>query len=176
MTWTRFWWLNLPKIRVICAKYAHPRLQLNVYSRKGLAQLAVKEPWFLRPALDGNVLKGKELLSGLERLPASPDMAKVAGEIRMMLGRLDALTGGDKAKVLMYCIRTALAMRLFTRGILGQESLNTELRARYPEYGRLRESAGGGKAGPSDFRRTRLKILEDLRNVEKREKEGRREA
>jgi len=163
-----------PADRSISAEYAHPRLQLNVYSRKGLVQLAMKEPWFLRLALDGKVLKGKELLSGLETLPASADFARVADEIKKMLGRLDALSGEERAKVLMYCMRTALAMRLFTQGILSQRSLDAELRARYPEFDRFRESARGDKAVTGDIRNTRLKILEDLRNVEKGEEEGRR--
>ena len=157
-----------PQDRGISEKYAHPRLQLNVYSRKGLVQLAAKEPWFLRLALEGKPLKGRELLSGLERLPSSPDTAAVAGEIRAMLGRLGALSGQDAAKLLVYCIRTALAMRLFMEGGLSQGSLNAELRARYPEYGSLRISAIGGKARPGNIRRTKLKILEELVDVEKK--------
>jgi predicted nucleotidyltransferase len=157
-----------PQDRRISAEYAHPRLQLNVYSRKGLVQLAAREPWFLRLALEGKALKGGEFLSGMGRLPSSPDLAAVAGEIKAMLGRLGALSGQDAAKLLVYCIRTALAMRLFTEGALSQGSLNAELRARYPEYGSLRISARGGKARPGNIQRTKFKILEELVDVEKR--------
>jgi predicted nucleotidyltransferase len=157
-----------PQDRRISAEYAHPRLQLNVYSRKGLVQLAAREPWFLRLALEGKALKGRELLTGLERLPSSPDIAGVAGEIRTMLGRLEALSGQDAAKLLAYCMRTSLAMKLFIEGALSQERLNTQLRARYPEYGRLRILAAGGKARPGNIRRTKLKILEEMVDVEKK--------
>ena len=40
--------VNSPKNRGISKEYANPRLQLNVYSRKGIVQLVRKEPWFFK--------------------------------------------------------------------------------------------------------------------------------
>lgn len=156
----------------LSGEYAHPGLQLNTYSRRGLAQLAVQEPWFLRLALDGKVLKGKELLSGLDRLPAAPDATRAAGEVRTMLDGLGALRGTDRARVLAYCIRTAVAMRLYYEGILDQKRFDDGLRTRYPEFVRLRRISAGARVAGPDIRRTRTKVLEDLKDVEKREKEG----
>jgi len=160
----------------ISREYSHPRLHLSIYSRRGLAQLAVTEPWFLKLATGGRVLKGRELLSGLENLPARPDTGAVSEEIRTILARLSRMPAADRAKMLVYCIRTAVAMRLYFEGALDQERLDGELHTRYPEFGRYRRFAGGPGVRLPDTRPAQKKVLEELAIVEKRKEKRRQTA
>ena len=160
----------------ISRKYSHPRLHLSVYSRQGLAQLAVREPWFLKLATGGRVLKGRELFSGLEKLPARPDTRAISEEIRTIFARLGRMSAAERAKMLVYCIRTAVAMRLYFEGALDQERLDGELRARYPEFGRYRRFAGGPGVRLPDTRPAQEKVLEELAIVEKRKEKRRQKA
>ena len=161
-----------PKDRSIVKEYVHSKLQLNVYSRRGIVQLVRKEPWFLRLALDGKILKGKDFLEGLESLPTTADFSEIISEIKEMLDNLDRLSNKEKARVMMYCIRTSVAMRLFLDKQLDQKKFINELHRRYPEFGKYREYDRDRKIETKTIRSSIKKILEDLRYVEeKKEKE-----
>lgn len=165
--------LSSPEDRNIAKEYVHPHLQLNIYSRKGIVQLARREPWFLKLIFDGRILKGRDFLEGLERLPASEDLSELVSEIRMMLRSLDGLPKGEKARVMMYCIRTTVAIKLFINERLSQEKFVNELRRRYPELSNYREYDEGRKIDAGTIKRSKEKILEDLEHVEKKEEKER---
>jgi len=160
-----------PKDRHISKEYARPRIQFNVYSRSGAIQLAREEPWFLKLALGGRVLKGRDILEALMEVPARADYAGVAGEIRKMLGRLNGLRRCHKARVLMYCIRTVLAMRLYQTGELDQDRFLEELVRNYPEFRMYR--ADPDRMTSVLVNGSKKKILEDIGHVEKAQEEGR---
>ncbi len=165
--------VSSPEHRGIAREYTHPRLELSVYSRKGVVQLVRREPWFLRLVFDGRILKGRDFLESLERLPTATDFGETIVETRGILDGLDELPDREKAKVIMYCIRTAVAMRLFTDERLSQERFVDELYRRYPEFSRYREYEEGGEMGASTIRKSRTKILKDLEYVEKKKEKER---
>lgn len=160
-----------PEDRDIAEEYAHPRLQLNVYSRRGIVQLLRKEPWFLKLALEGRILKGRDFLEGLVEVPSEPDYEDISSEIKRMLAGLDRLPNREKARTLMYCIRTAVAMKLFLDGRLDQARFIKELHRRYPEFNAYRTDVK--KINERIIRRSKKKILEDMRYVEKKEEKKR---
>lgn len=170
--------VNSPEDTDIAKEYAHPRLQLNIYSRRGVVQLARREPWFLKLALDGRILKGGDFLTSLERVPMTADFNGVAGEIRSMLDNLDKLPNKDKARIMMYCIRTSVAMKLFIEERLSQENFIDELYRMYPEFDNYRKYNSSGKIevrmiNAKTMSRTKQKILEELEHVEKKKEKGR---
>ena len=114
-------------------------------------------------------MKGEEILSGLENLPPDPDYDGTINEIRNIIGGLDKLNASEKAKVMMYCIRTSLAMKLYLDEKLTQERFTDELARRYPEYDLYRS----GKANGRKIRIAKEKILEELNYVEERKEKGR---
>ena len=166
--------VSSPEDRNIAKEHAHPRLQLNVYSPRGIVQLLRKEPWFLKLALEGRILKGKDFLEGLVEVPSEPDFEDISSEIKAMLDSLDRLPERERARILMYCIRTAVAMKLFLDGELGQERFMEELHRRYPEFSTYRTDVEIMDKGI--IRRSNKKILEDLRHVEEKQEKRRQEA
>ncbi len=163
--------VSSPEDRDIADEYAHPRLQINVYSRRGIVQLLRKEPWFLKLALEGRILKGKDFLEGLKEVPSEPDFDGISSEIKRMLADLDRLPNREKARIMMYCIRTAVAMKLFLDGRLDQVRFIEEIHRRYPELSTYR--AGIKKIDERIIRRSKKKILGDLRHVEEKEEKKR---
>jgi DNA-binding HxlR family transcriptional regulator/predicted nucleotidyltransferase len=160
-----------PEDRDIAEEYAHPRLQLNVYSRRGIVQLLKREPWFLELTLEGRILKGKDFLKGLVELPSDPDFKDISSEIKRMLADLDRLPDKEKARILMYCIRTAVAMKLFLNGELDQARFMEELNRGYPEFITYRTDVK--KIDESIIKRSKKKILEDMRHAEEKEEKKR---
>ncbi|UCF07957.1 MAG: hypothetical protein JSW28_10010 [Thermoplasmata archaeon] len=160
-----------PEDRDIAEEYPHPRLQLNIYSRRGIVQLLRREPWFFKMALEGRILKGKDFLEGLIEVPSEPDFWDISSEIRRMLAGLDSLPKKEKARVLMYCIRTAVAMKLFLNGSLDQARFMEKLHRRYPEISTYRTDVKN--MDERIIRRSKEKILEDLRHAEEKEEEKR---
>lgn len=166
--------VSSPEDRNIAEKYVHPHLQLNVYSRRGIVQLVRREPWFLKLVIDGKILKGSDFLEGLERLPMTADFAEITAEILKMLDGLDRLPDGEKARVMMYCVRTAVAMKLFVDERLSQEKFIDELANGYPELSNYREYEETSRISKRKMRRSKEKILEDLEYVKKKEEEKER--
>ncbi len=162
-----------PGDRNIAERYEHTRLQLNIYSRKGIIQLIKREPWFLKLALEGRILKGSDFLEGLEKLSIIVDLTENIAEIKRILEVLDRPPDSKKARIMMYCIRTAVAMKLFVDGRLSQEGFINELSRRYPEFESYRGYIEGSKINKRTIRKSKDKILEDLENVEKKEEKER---
>ncbi len=163
--------VSSPEDRDIAEEYAYPNLQLNVYSRRGIVQLLRREPWFLKLALEGRILKGKDFLEGLVEVPSEPDFEDISSEIKRMLAGLDSPPNKEKARILMYCIRTAVAMKLFLDGDLDQARFMEELYRRYPEFRTYRTTVK--KIDKRIIKRSKRKILEDLRHVEEKEEKKR---
>jgi predicted nucleotidyltransferase/predicted transcriptional regulator len=170
--------VNSPEDTDMTKEYAHSRLQLNIYSRKGIVQLARREPWFLKLALDGRILKGRDFIATLERVPLAADFRETVSEIKKMLDNLGKLLNKDKARIMMYCIRTTVAMKLFAEKRLSQENFIDELYRLYPEFDNYRKYDGSGKIearmiSTRALSKTKQKILEELKDVEKEKEKGR---
>ena len=91
-----------------------------------------------------------------------------------MLDGLDRLPDKEKAGIMMYCIRTAVAMRLFIDGRLSQEGFINELDRRYPEFNGYREYKRDSKINKKTVKKSKEKVLEDLEYVEKKEENKKR--
>ena len=154
----------------IVRDFEHANLQLNVYSRRGIIQLARSEPWFLGLTLEGRILKGKDFLEGLVGIPADPDFDGMTSEVREMLDSLGQLPKKEKARIMMYCIRTGVSMRLFLEGKLSQKRFVDEVAERYPEFNAYRSNK---KMDKQTLASSRKKISEDIEYVEERKEEER---
>ncbi len=158
------------KDRDIANEYKHSKLQLNVYSRRGIIQLVRAEPWFLKLVLEGRILKGGNLLDDLMSVPSNPDYSRVISEVRDMLASMDRLPEREKARIMMYCIRTAISMKLFLEGGLSQKRLMDTLAKRYPEFNAYRANKN---IDPQTFERSKKNVMEDMLHVEERKEEER---
>ncbi len=159
-----------PRDKDIVRDFEHANLQLNVYSRRGIIQLARSEPWFLGLTLEGRILKGKDFLEGLVGIPADPDFDGMTSEVREMLDSLGQLPKKEKARIMMYCIRTGVSMRLFLEGKLSQKRFVDEVAERYPEFNAYRSNK---KMDKQTLASSRKKISEDIEYVEERKEEER---
>jgi len=159
--------VNSPGDRKIVEEYGHPKIQFNIYSRQGIVQLIRREPWFLTLMLDGKILKGEDFLKGLDEINLEVDPEEIIDEIKMMLKGVDKIPVKERANVIIYCLRTALAMKLYYDEELDQKTLVDELSTRYPEFGYYRDIRREGRLTKTVIKKTMEKVMEDLEHVQK---------
>ena len=159
--------VNSPGDRKIVEEYGHPKIQFNIYSRQGIVQLIRREPWFLTLMLDGKILKGEDFLKGLDEINLEVDPEEIIDEIKMMLKGVDKIPVKERANVIIYCLRTALAMKLYYDERLDQKTLGDELSTRYPEFGYYRDMKSKGLVTKTVIKKTMEKVMEDLEHVQK---------
>lgn len=164
--------VNSPGDRVILEDYQDPKIQFNIYSRQGIVQLIRREPWFLTLMLDGKILKGQDFLKGLDEINLKVDPEVIIDEIKMMLKGVNEIPVKEKSNVMMYCIRTALAMKLHYDERLDQKTFADELSTRYPEFRYYRDIKRKGRVTKTVIKKTIEKVMEDLMHVQKTQEKG----
>ncbi len=162
--------VNSPEEREAMEKYRREGLELTVFSRKGLVHLIRNEPWYLKLALEGRLLKGENLLKDLKEIPSKGNVKEILRETEEMLQKVGELPPEDKARILMYCIRTITALRLHLEEQLSQKTFYETLNREYPVYKSLRrvryrkEKADNKKLGELE-----KKLFSDLKDVKEKE-------
>ena len=164
--------VNSPGDRVLVEDYQDPKIQFNIYSRQGIVHLIRREPWFLTLMLDGKILKGEDFLKDLDEINLEVDPEEIIDEINMMLKDVDKIPAKERANVMIYCIRTALAMKLYYDERLDQKTLVDELLNRYPEFEYYRDIKRKGRATKTVIEKTIEKVMEDLMYVQKAQEKG----
>ncbi|MBN2014427.1 MAG: ArsR family transcriptional regulator [Candidatus Altiarchaeota archaeon] len=152
-------------------EYEQEGLELNAFSRKGLVHLIRREPWFFRLILQGKILTGEDFLKDISDTRSKGDTGEVVGEIKEMLEGLDRITSTEKAKILMYCIRSLLVLRLHQEDKLSWENYYRELDKEYPRYKEIRRMRHGlGEVKAKDIENIRDKLLKEIGYVKKEQK------
>ena len=164
--------VDSPKDVEAVKEYEQEGLELNIFSRKGLVHLIKREPWFFRLMLQGKILTGKDFLKGLSEIPSKGDVDELIREIREMLQALDKLTSTEKARIIMYCIRSLVVLKLHLRDELSWENYYGELDREYLRYREIRRARHGLKeVKAEDIECIKDKLLKEIKHVKKEEEE-----
>lgn len=164
--------VNSPKdLESIKREYEQEGLELNIFSRKGLVHLIKREPWFFKLIIEGRILKGEDFLKGLSEIPSRGNINEVTKEIKEMLRGLHKISlPSDKAKVLEYCIRTLLILKLHIKNELNWRTYYERLDAEYPSFKNLRKAHHKLKTiNEKDISILKEKLLREIKDVEKEE-------